>query len=151
MMSLASDLPMQIEEAAIHSKSLPLTIHDLTVAYHRKPVIWDINLSIPEGKLVSIVGPNGAGKSTTFKMLSGLLKPTSGEARIAGVDLRTAASEARARLGYMAQKFSLYGDLSHTNQRITACILIQKIDFLLERIKQHLPVMLLLIDINEQI
>ena len=45
-------------------------------------------------------------------MLSGLLKPTSGEARIAGVDLRTAASEARARLGYMAQKFSLYGDLS---------------------------------------
>ena len=46
---------------------LPLAVRDLTVAYHRKPVVWDIDLEIPEGKLVSIVGPNGAGKSTLIK------------------------------------------------------------------------------------
>ena len=59
MMSQASDSFMQIEQPGISSRSLPLKIRDLTVAYHRKPVIWDIDLSIPEGKLVSIVGPNG--------------------------------------------------------------------------------------------
>ena len=62
MMSPASDPSMQIEETAISGKSLPLTIRDLTVAYHRKPVIWDIDLSIPEGKLVSIVGSQWRGK-----------------------------------------------------------------------------------------
>jgi ABC-2 type transport system ATP-binding protein len=59
-----------------------------------------------------LLGPNGAGKSTTFKMMCGLLRPTSGFARVAGFDLYRAASAARSRLGYMAQKFSLYGDLS---------------------------------------
>ena len=82
MMSPASDPPMQIEETAISRKSLPLTIHDLTVAYHRKPVIWDIDLSIPEGKLVSIVGPNGAGKSTLIKACLDLIPRTSGEINI---------------------------------------------------------------------
>ena len=62
MMSSASDPSMQIEETANSRKSLPLTIRDLTVAYHRKPVIWDIDLSIPEGELVSIVGSQWRGK-----------------------------------------------------------------------------------------
>jgi ABC-2 type transport system ATP-binding protein len=57
-------------------------------------------------------GPNGAGKSTTFKMLCGLLKPTAGEAHVVGHDLRRATGAAKSRLGYMAQKFSLYGLLS---------------------------------------
>ena len=72
----------------------------------------DITFSIPPGEIFGLLGPNGAGKSTTFKMLCGLLKPTQGEGRVAGFDLRTAAADARNRLGYMAQKFSLYGDLS---------------------------------------
>jgi ABC-2 type transport system ATP-binding protein len=59
-----------------------------------------------------LLGPNGAGKSTTFKMLCGLLKPTSGEAHVTGHDLRRAPSRAKLSLGYMAQKFSLYGLLS---------------------------------------
>jgi ABC-2 type transport system ATP-binding protein len=59
-----------------------------------------------------LLGPNGAGKSTTFKMLCGLLKPTSGEATVVGHDLRRASSRAKGELGYMAQKFSLYGLLS---------------------------------------
>ncbi|HXP97323.1 MAG TPA: ATP-binding cassette domain-containing protein, partial [Telmatospirillum sp.] len=72
----------------------------------------EINFSIAGGEIFGLLGPNGAGKSTTFKMLCGLLKPTTGTARVSGFDLRKAASQARGRIGYMAQKFSLYGDLS---------------------------------------
>jgi ABC-type multidrug transport system ATPase subunit len=71
-----------------------------------------ITFRIGRGEIFGLLGPNGAGKSTTFKMMCGLLRPTSGTARVAGFDLYRAASSARARLGYMAQKFSLYGDLS---------------------------------------
>jgi ABC-2 type transport system ATP-binding protein len=71
-----------------------------------------ITFRIGRGEIFGLLGPNGAGKSTTFKMMCGLLRPTSGLARVAGIDLYRAASSARARLGYMAQKFSLYGDLS---------------------------------------
>jgi ABC-2 type transport system ATP-binding protein len=59
-----------------------------------------------------LLGPNGAGKSTTFRMMCGLLPPTSGTANVLGIDLRHSPSKARQRLGYMAQKFSLYGNLT---------------------------------------
>lgn len=72
----------------------------------------NISFKVRRGEIFGLIGPNGAGKSTTFKMLNGLLKPTSGSARVAGLDLARAPGKARARLGYMAQKFSLYGDLS---------------------------------------
>jgi ABC-2 type transport system ATP-binding protein len=72
----------------------------------------DIRFDVPRGQIFGLLGPNGAGKSTTFKMLCGLLTPTSGAGRVAGFDLRTARADARQSLGYMAQKFSLYGDLS---------------------------------------
>ena len=71
-----------------------------------------ISFRIRRGEIFGLLGPNGAGKSTTFKMMCGLLRPTAGKARVAGLDLYRAAGAARARLGYMAQKFSLYGDLS---------------------------------------
>ena len=58
---------------------VPLAIHDLTVAYHRKPVLWDVDLDIPEGKLVGIIGPNGAGKSTLLKACLDLIPRASGE------------------------------------------------------------------------
>ena len=63
-------------------------------------------------RFFGLLGPNGAGKSTTFKMMCGLLRPSEGAALVDGLDLYKAPSAARARLGYMAQKFSLYGDLS---------------------------------------
>lgn len=72
----------------------------------------NVSFDVRPGEIFGLLGPNGAGKSTTFKMLCGLLKPTSGEARVVGHDLRSAASEAKLKLGYMAQKFSLYGLLS---------------------------------------
>ncbi len=72
----------------------------------------DVSFEVRKGEIFGLLGPNGAGKSTTFKMLCGLLKPTHGEAHVAGVDLRRATGNAKAKLGYMAQKFSLYGLLS---------------------------------------
>lgn len=65
-----------------------------------------------QGGAIGLLGPNGAGKSTTFKMLCGLLTPSAGNGSVAGFDLRHAKADARQSLGYMAQKFSLYGDLS---------------------------------------
>jgi len=90
---------------AIEANGLTKTFGDFTAAQ-------DMQFSIPRGRIFGLLGPNGAGKSTTFKMLCGLLSPTSGKGAVAGNDLRHAAAEARASLGYMAQKFSLYGDLS---------------------------------------
>src|SRR5688500_8710943 len=61
-----------------HSPEAPLSIHDMTVAYHRKPVLWDVDLDVPEGKLIGIVGPNGAGKSTLIKACLDLVPRASG-------------------------------------------------------------------------
>jgi ABC-type multidrug transport system ATPase subunit len=72
----------------------------------------EISFRIARGEIFGLLGPNGAGKSTTFKMMCGLLKPSDGSARVAAHDLYRAGAAARAQLGYMAQKFSLYGDLS---------------------------------------
>ncbi|MBC9032485.1 ABC transporter ATP-binding protein [Sphingomonas sp. JC676] len=90
---------------AIEAKGLTKRFGDFVAAK-------DMNFAIPRGQIFGLLGPNGAGKSTTFKMLCGLLTPTSGTGAVAGNDLRHARADARASLGYMAQKFSLYGDLS---------------------------------------
>ena len=74
--------------------------------------VRDVSFSVRRGEIFGLLGANGAGKSTTFRMLCGLLPASEGTLRVAGVDLRYAAAQARARVGYMAQKFSLYGDLS---------------------------------------
>ena len=71
-----------------------------------------VSFRVARGEIFGLLGANGAGKSTTFRMLCGLLPPSGGALRVAGFDLRTAAAPARARIGYMAQKFSLYSDLS---------------------------------------
>ncbi|RIA55991.1 ATP-binding cassette domain-containing protein [Dichotomicrobium thermohalophilum] len=91
--------------AIIEAQALTKKFGDFTAAR-------DITFSIPPGEIFGLLGPNGAGKSTTFKMLCGLLKPTEGIGRVAEYDLRKAGATARGRLGYMAQTFSLYGDLS---------------------------------------
>ena len=72
----------------------------------------DVSLTVKRGEVFGLLGPNGAGKSTTFKMLCGLLKPTSGRAEVAGFNMRRSPADAKRQLGYMAQKFSLYGLLS---------------------------------------
>jgi len=71
-----------------------------------------ISFTVRKGEVFGLLGANGAGKSTTFRMLCGLLPASDGTLRVAGQDLRTAAAKARSRLGYMAQRFSLYENLS---------------------------------------
>jgi ABC-2 type transport system ATP-binding protein len=95
----ASDVP------AIEAKGLTKRFGTFTAAK-------DMHFEVPRGQIFGLLGPNGAGKSTTFKMLCGLLSPSEGTGAVAGNDLRHSAADARASLGYMAQKFSLYGDLS---------------------------------------
>jgi len=70
-----------------------------------------ISLEVSKGEIFGFLGPNGAGKSTTIRMLCGLLRPTSGEGRVHGLDIVTQSEEIKARLGYMSQRFSLYSDL----------------------------------------
>ncbi len=74
--------------------------------------VKDVNFSVHRGEIFGLLGANGAGKSTTFRMLCGLLPASSGTLRVAGANLRTGSAEARARIGYVSQKFSLYGALS---------------------------------------
>ena len=71
-----------------------------------------ISFSVKRGEIFGLLGANGAGKTTTFRMLCGLLPVSDGQLSVAGIDLRTAAAKARARIGYMSQKFSLYSHLS---------------------------------------
>ncbi len=78
----------------------PVAIQDLTVAYHRKPVLWDIDLHTPEGELIGIIGPNGAGKSTLIKAALDLVPRISGRVLIYGKPYR----EQRHRVGYVPQR-----------------------------------------------
>ncbi|HRO28215.1 MAG TPA: ATP-binding cassette domain-containing protein [Luteimonas sp.] len=91
---------------------IAVSCHDLTKRFGDFTATDRVSFEVRQGEVFGLLGPNGAGKSTTFKMLCGLLKPTSGEAHVAGLDLRHATGAAKAKLGYMAQKFSLYGLLS---------------------------------------
>jgi ABC-2 type transport system ATP-binding protein len=92
-------------EAAIEAR-------DLVKRFGSFAAVDGVSFSVGRGEVFGLLGPNGAGKSTTFRMLCGLLTPTAGTAKVAGVDLIAAPAFARARLGYMSQKFSLYGDLT---------------------------------------
>ncbi len=84
----------------------PLEVHDLTVSYDRRPVLWDIDFALPSGKLVAIVGPNGAGKSTLIKAIMGLIPSDSGWVRLFGGDL----ADNRHRIGYVPQRSSVDWD-----------------------------------------
>jgi manganese/zinc/iron transport system ATP- binding protein len=91
---------------AEHSADAPLSIHDMTVAYHRKPVLWDVDLDVPDGKLIGIVGPNGAGKSTLIKAVLDLVPMASGRVLIYGKPYR----RQRALVGYVPQRESVDWD-----------------------------------------
>lgn len=85
---------------------------DLTRAFGRFVAVDHVSFRVRRGEIFGLVGPNGAGKSTVIKMLTGILAPSAGTARVAGVDLRVARHAVKQRIGYMSQVFSLYRDLS---------------------------------------
>lgn len=89
-----------------HPPDAPLSIHDMTVAYQRKPVLWDIEYDAPAGKLIGLVGPNGAGKSTLLKAVLELIPKASGRVTFFGAPYRTV----RQRVGYVPQRESVDWD-----------------------------------------
>ena len=91
---------------------LAVECRDLTRRFGAFTATDGVDFEVRQGEIFGLLGPNGAGKSTTFKMLCGLLRPSAGVARVAGFNLAAAPSRAKSQLGYMAQKFSLYGLLS---------------------------------------
>ena len=84
----------------------------LTKRFGAFTAVDHVDLAIAKGEVVGFIGPNGAGKSTTIRMLCGLLRPSSGSARVAGYDVGDHPEAVREHIGYMSQKFSLYGDLT---------------------------------------
>lgn len=89
-----------------------IEVHDLVRKFGDFTAVASTSFSVARGEIFGLLGPNGAGKTTTFRMLCGLLPATSGQLQVAGVDLRTARARARAHIGYVSQKFALYGNLS---------------------------------------
>ncbi len=100
------ELPPEVDPHAV------IRAHRLTKRFGDFTATRDVSFTVARGEIFGLLGPNGAGKSTIFKMKCGLLKPTSGQATVMGIDLTSSPSKARQRLGYMAQKFSLYKQLS---------------------------------------
>jgi drug efflux transport system ATP-binding protein len=85
---------------------------DLSRSFGDFLAVDSISFAVGSGEVFGFLGPNGAGKTTTIKMLTGLLSPTGGTGRVAGLDIRTERVAIRERIGYMSQKFSLYADLT---------------------------------------
>jgi ABC-2 type transport system ATP-binding protein len=88
--------------------------HDLVRRFGAFTAVDHVSFEVRRGEIFGLLGPNGAGKTTTFRMLCGLLAPTEGTLEVAGQDLHVARAAARQKIGYVAQKFSLYGPLSVT-------------------------------------
>ena len=85
---------------------------DLTRRFGAIVAVDRLNLTVPRGEIFGLGGPDGAGKTTTLRMLCGLLDPTEGSARVAGFDVARQSQRVKDQIGYMAQRFGLYGDLT---------------------------------------
>lgn len=98
-------MPLEPEGDAVKTRELLKRFGDFVAVDH-------VTLQVRRGEIFGFLGPNGAGKSTTIRILCGLLSPTSGEATVAGFDVRTQPEQIKQHIGYMSQKFSLYDDLT---------------------------------------
>jgi ABC-2 type transport system ATP-binding protein len=105
-------IPLPPRPDTIDGHAAVVVVKDLFRYFGDFAAVKNVSFSVRKGEIFGLLGANGAGKSTTFRMLCGLLPSSSGTLSVAGVDLRTASAEARARIGYVSQKFSLYGTLS---------------------------------------
>jgi ABC-2 type transport system ATP-binding protein len=105
--AISLDRPLATSESEV-----VVHVHNLARKFGAFTAVDHISFEVHRGAIFGLLGPNGAGKTTTFRMLCGLLPATDGELRVAGADVRHARADARARLGYVAQKFSLYGALT---------------------------------------
>ncbi|AHG66148.1 putative ABC transporter ATP-binding protein [Advenella mimigardefordensis DPN7] len=94
------------------NNGIVIDVQDLVRKFGEFTAVDSTTFNVKRGEIFGLLGPNGAGKTTTFRMLCGLLPATSGHAEVAGMDMRKARAEARQRIGYVSQKFALYGNLS---------------------------------------
>ncbi len=88
-----------------------VVVEHLTKRFDSFVAVDDVSFEVHHGEIFGFLGPNGSGKSTTIRILCGLLKPSAGRARVAGIDVVASPEAVRERIGYMSQKFSLYNDL----------------------------------------
>ncbi|TDB54048.1 ATP-binding cassette domain-containing protein [Photorhabdus luminescens] len=107
-----SELAEIMPRIAANPTETVIEAQDLTKKFGDFAATDHVDFQVKRGEIFGLLGPNGAGKSTTFKMMCGLMVPTSGKALVLGMDLKTSSGKARQHLGYMAQKFSLYGNLT---------------------------------------
>lgn len=140
-MNSASEIPTpddspstaESPNGALDEADVPLSVYDLTVAYHRKPVIWDVGFQIPQGSLVGIVGPNGAGKSTLMKAVMDLTPKASGRVRVYGKSYR----RSRNRVGYVPQRESVDWDFPVDALDVVVMGLYNKIGWCMPVRKKH--------------
>ena len=92
--------------------SVAIEVHRLTRRFGEFTAVDDLSFSVRSGEVFGFLGSNGAGKSTTIRMLCGLLRPTSGSARVGGIDVGADPEGVKRRIGYMSQRFSLYEQLT---------------------------------------
>jgi ABC-2 type transport system ATP-binding protein len=101
-----------IQQRVIRGMNSAIEIFDLTKKFGSTTAVDKLSLTVGEGEMFGLVGPDGAGKTTTIRMLCGILAPTSGTATILGHDIVKESEAAKKEIGYLSQRFSLYGDLS---------------------------------------
>ncbi|HHE6467852.1 TPA: ATP-binding cassette domain-containing protein [Providencia rettgeri] len=106
-----SELAAIVPQIPPNPKETVIEARNLTKKFGQFAATDTVNFQVKRGEIFGLLGPNGAGKSTTFKMMCALMKPTDGQALVLGMDLKTSSNKVRQHLGYMAQKFSLYGNL----------------------------------------
>jgi len=126
--------PLATAEPPHHNiPAAPLSIYDLTVAYHRKPVIWDVGFDVPAGSLVGIVGPNGSGKTTLLKAAMDLIPRASGRVTVFGKSYR----QNRHRVGYVPQRESVDWDFPVDALDVVTMGLYRQIGWCLPVRKKH--------------
>jgi manganese/zinc/iron transport system ATP- binding protein len=125
--------PRTLADRVEHAATSPLSIHDLTVAYNRKPVLWDVEYEAPDRALIAIVGPNGAGKSTLLKAVLGLVPAASGLVEVYG---RPVARQRRL-IGYVPQRGSVDWDFPVSALEVVAMGLYGRIGWLRPVARRH--------------
>ena len=104
--------PGMLEPQLTEDQTPAIVVQDLVRKFGSFTAVDHVSFCVKKGEIFGLLGPNGAGKTTTFRMLCGLLSATAGTLKVADVDLQTAAPNARRKIGYVAQKFSQYGNLT---------------------------------------
>src|SRR3989344_2270292 len=92
-------------------KTMEITVHNLTKKYGLTAVLTDMNFTVDKGEILGFLGPNGAGKTTTMRILTGFLAPTSGEVKIAGLDILEESLKTRQKIGYLPENNPLYNEM----------------------------------------